>query len=139
MDLQNQLKTGAKSQNPPVPGDKSPKPSVDDTPRQGRGTFPPLEDNSSPSPGKGTKEKKININFKTVLNWVIFLLVILSLGYVGYDVYKALIYQPTSKVNEIKIIEDQSVIRRIDGSVEQGKTVSPSESGYGRGDPFAKY
>lgn len=102
---------------------------------------------SSPPTTPGAKiestEKKaprhLKINFHAILNWVIVLVILVILGYIGFLIYGAYRYQPTSNVEEIKLTDDETVISRINSSIEPGNDVSTSESGYGRSDPFEKY
>ena len=125
MDLQNQIKTSESSkENPSSSMTKPDQASVDSVPVDSK---------------KPKKSGNIKINFKTLTNWLIFFLILTIFGYVGFNIFKVYNYQPQANVEEIKIIDDQQVLQRIEGTVEQGNSVSPSESGYGRSDPFAKY
>jgi cell division septal protein FtsQ len=109
--------------------------SVEKKPLAGKAS-PPLKTASHKEP---KKSKNLKINFKTLLNWLIFLFILLGVAFIVYRIFQTLTYKPQTNVSEIQIIDDQETIHRIEGSIEQGDNVSTSESGYGRGDPFASY
>jgi hypothetical protein len=125
MDLQNQLKSGASQAQDPG--------SMTASSSTKQKTLP-KDSSSEPS-----EKKSLKINFRAIFNWLIFFLIVLTLVYLGYRVFKAYTYQPQSTIAEIKIIDDQETIRRIEGSIEQGTKVSTSEAGYGRTNPFDNY
>jgi len=132
MDLNAQLKSGEAEgkENLEIDSRKTPK-----KPSKLFSDDAPQPKDISPRRGKAP----LKINFKAVFNWVIFFVIIIVLVYIGYLCYGAFTYQPTSTVEEVKLSDDEAVIQRIDSSIEPGKEVSTSESGYGRSDPFKRY
>lgn len=96
----------------------------------------------SPNPKKTFNEKEIHqkpkkdLNLSEIINWVIVLLTILLLGYIGFVIYKTITYSPQVNTTEIQLTDDQEVIDRIEGS--QSQTNKTSES-TGRSNPFDNY
>lgn len=96
----------------------------------------------SSNPQKTFNEKEIHqkpkkdLNLSEIINWVIVLLTILLLGYIGFVIYKTITYSPQVNTTEIQLTDDQEVIDRIEGS--QSQTNKTSES-TGRSNPFDNY
>jgi hypothetical protein len=79
-------------------------------------------------------------SLKSLLYFIVALLILGGLGWGGYYIYKVYTYKPPSPSPfSLKIKENQSIVNKIESTQDFGQKISTDEPGYGRSDPFAPY